>query len=175
MIEILTVVAILGIISAAVVPQLGILQSGKRNLKIFTTIITKVFDDSYLNGRINYMAVHLNDSKQDKSELANKIFSRKNGLSVLNISNDQFIENKRDIFKFRNFPNSFLVEEVVLSSREKISMGSVLIPFHTDGSSDNVIIHVKIDGDQKYSIKLNKYMKEPIVVPGYITFTDFYN
>jgi hypothetical protein len=175
MIEILTVVAILGIIMAAVVPQIGILQSGKRNLKIFTSLITKVFDDSYLNGRVNYMAVHLNDSKQDQTELANKIFSRRNGISVLNISNNQFVENKRDIFKFRNFPGSFVIEQVVLSSRERIARGSVIIPFHTDGSSDNVIIHVKVDGDQKFSIKLNKYMKEPQVVPGYITFTDFYN
>ncbi len=175
MIEILTVVAILGIISAAVVPQLGILQSGKRNLKIFTTLITKVFDDSYLNGRTNYMTIHLSDSKQDQTELANKIFSRKNGISVLNIFNNQFVENKRDIFKFRNFPNSFIIEEVVLSSREKIAKGNVIIPFHADGSSDNIIIHVRIDNDQRYSIKLNKYMKEPQVLPGYITFTDFFN
>jgi hypothetical protein len=175
MIEILTVVAILGIIMTAVVPQIGILQSGKRNLKIFTTIITKVFDDSYLNGKTNYLAVHLSDTKKDQIELGNKIFSRKNGLSVLNIFNNQFIENKRNIFKFRDFPNSFLVEEVVLSTGEKIALGSVIIPFHADGSSDNVIIHVKIDGSQKYSIKLNKYMKEPIVVPEYITFSDFYN
>ncbi len=174
LIEIMVIITLLSIITAAAVPKISGFFSNKReNFAIFTGIITKVFDDSFLNDKTNYLVVHLFEASESEEETeSGEIFSRQNGLSVVNLIDDKFVENERNIFHFKQFPDSFKIEEVILASGESITMGSVMIPFYPQGSSDNIIFHILTDDSEKYSIRLYKYIKEPEVTLDYIYFED---
>lgn len=168
LIEVLAVVAILSILAMVSVPQIsGYLSNERKNFSIITSIISRVFDDAYLNDRNNYLAIHLYKKNSTESD---PFFSRSNGISVLNMNDGNFVESRRKIFKFRDFPSSFRIEEVVLRSNEVISSGTLLVPFYPEGSSDNIIIHILVKDYEKWSIKIDKHMKEPELIQGYITY-----
>jgi len=48
--------------------------------------------------------------------------------------------------------------------------GNVIIPFYPNGYADNAIVHIAAGNEEKWSIVINKHLKEPRVVPDYITF-----
>lgn len=169
LIEVLAVVAIVSIVAMVAVPKIsGYLSNERKNFSLITGVISKVFDDSYMHDRNNYLAIHLYKKNSGETD---PFFSRVNGISVLTMKDGNFIESSRKIFKFRDFPSSFRLEEVVLRSNEVISNGTVLVPFYPEGSSDNLIIHVLVKEYEKWSIKINKHMKEPELIQGHISYS----
>ncbi|MFC1670791.1 prepilin-type N-terminal cleavage/methylation domain-containing protein [Spirochaetota bacterium] len=173
LIEILIAVVVISIVAVVVVPRFTHFFSGTReNFSVTLGMITKTFDDSFINNRINYLTLHLHspDSEEIESTLENKIFQRRNGISVVNLIKGEFKDNKRRLLKFKKFPESFKLEEVVLSSGEVITEGNVLIPFYPQGFSDNIIIHILINDEERWSVRNFKHQKEPAKFREYINF-----
>jgi prepilin-type N-terminal cleavage/methylation domain-containing protein len=169
LIEIVVVVAILAILFMIAAPRVTrVFSTQRENFAIFTGMIVRTFDDAFLHNRTNYLTVHLQSPDPEDPLAQKEVFSRHNGISVLNIVNGEFVESKLKSLKFKEFPDSFLIEEVLLSTGEKITNGNVLIPFYPQGYSDNAIIHVLVNGTQQWSIRIEKHMKEPKVFEGWI-------
>ena len=61
-------------------------------------------------------------------------------------------------------------EEILLSTGEKITTGNVLIPYYPGGQSDNVILHILINNEENWSLRIYKMRKEPEIFHGYINF-----
>ena len=177
LIEVIIVLVVISIMTLAVAPRMtNVFSTERENTAIVTGIIAKTFDDSFLNSRTNYLTIHLYEPdetflKTDDSGMR-EIFSRNNGISVLRLEDGSFKDTDREILKHRDFPESFRFEEVVLSSGEILKRGSVMVPFYPEGYSDDMIIHVLVNDENRLSIRMRKYMKEPQVVPEYITFED---
>jgi prepilin-type N-terminal cleavage/methylation domain-containing protein len=176
-IEIMVVLVVISIMALAVAPRMtNFFKNERENSAILTGLIAKTFDDSFLNDRINYLAIHLYDPGDEASETADKklkdIFSRRNAVSVLRLENGAFTDNRRRILETRNFADSFRLQEVILSSGEIMKRGTVIVPFYPRGYSDDVIIHVLMNGTDRASIRIRKHMKEPQVAPEYIGFDD---
>jgi prepilin-type N-terminal cleavage/methylation domain-containing protein len=169
LIEIVVVVAIVAILFMIAAPRVTrVFSSQRENFAIFTGMIAKSFDDAFLKNRTNYLTVHLQGADPDDSLGQTDVFNRRNGVSVLNIADGEFVESKLRSLRFKEFSDSFLIEEVLLSSGEKITNGNVMIPFYPQGYSDNVIIHILANGDQRWSVKIDKHIKEPKVIEGWI-------
>lgn len=171
LIEILVVIAIISLMFMITAPRVTrVFNSQRENFAIFTGMIVKTFDDAFLHNRTNYLIIHLKSPNPDDSEIdKNDAFTRSNGITVMNIEDGKFVESKLKSLHFKEFPNSFLLEEVVLHSGEKISTGYASIPFYPQGYSDNVIIHILVNDDRQWSIRIDKHMKEPKVFEGWIT------
>lgn len=172
LIETLVVLALIAIMSAITLPRFtSFFNSDRENTAIATSLIVRTFDDAFINGNINYLTFHLYDSLEEETEnMASDIFSRRNAMSVLRLEEGVFTDAKREILKARQFSSSFRIEEAVISSGEIIASGSLIVPFYPGGYSDNVIIHVLLNDDRRISIKIRKYMKEPEVLEGYVSF-----
>ncbi len=175
LIEIIVVVTIISIMSMVAVPKIsGIFSNKRENVAIFTGIIARTFDDSFLHERINYLVIHLYNGgdRAGKNFLKSDddVFRRSNGLSIVNLKDGIFIDNNRKIFSHKAFNDSFKIEEVLLGSGENIQNGNIMIPFYPQGFSDNAIIHLIANDDEKISIRIFKHLKEPKVFPGYIVF-----
>lgn len=170
LIEIVVVIAIVALMFMIAAPRITrVFSSQRENFAIFTGMIVRTFDDAFLHNRTNYLTVHLQSPDPEDTLGQKEVFSRHNGISVLNITDGEFVESKLRSLKFKEFSDSFLIEEVLLSTGEKITNGNVLIPFYPQGYSDNVIIHIMVNGDQQWSIRIVKHMKEPKVIEGWIT------
>lgn len=173
LIEIIIAVTLVAILAITVVPRMtGVLSARGENFKIFTGLIAKTYDDSFLNDKINYLVVHLYDQGAESIDDESDIFKRVNGLSVVNYTEKGFTDNKRRILKFRKFPGTFRIDAVILSTGEPVRSGNVLIPFYPDGTSDNAIIHIYFDTTQQWSVRISKHLKEPEVSEGFITFSN---
>ncbi len=172
LIEIVIVIVVLSILYMIVTPRVSrIINTERDNFAILTGMIVKTFDDSFLHNTTNYLVVHLQNPDLEETESEDDFKNRNNAVSVLNVVSGTWIDNKRKSLKWRKFsPAKFLIEEVVLQNGEKLTNGIVRIPFYPQGYSDNVIIHVLVNGTQKWSIKISKYIKEPKVLEGYVTF-----
>jgi prepilin-type N-terminal cleavage/methylation domain-containing protein len=172
LIEIVIVIVVISILFMVVTPRVSrIVNTERDNFALFTGLIAKTFDDSFLHNTINYLVIHLPNPELEESESESGILNRHNAVSVLNIINGSYVENKRKTLKWRKFsPSKFLIEEIVRPNGEKLTSGNVWIPFYPQGYSDNVIIHILVNGAQKWSIKINKYIKEPKVLEGYVTY-----
>ena len=170
----MVVIAIISILFLITVPRLTRLMNKERNnFAIVTGMIAKTFDDSFLHNRTNYLVVHLSAPNPEEPELCKDISGRRNGLSVITKDNGIFIESKRPTLKGREFsPGGFLFVEVIKPNGAKITGGNAMIPFYPQGYSDNCIIHVLVDGDQQWSVKIIKHFKEPKVINGYITYEE---
>ena len=165
----MVVVAVISILTVVAIPRLTTyLNSTRNNFSIFTGIITRTFDDSFLNQRINYLVIHLAEAGLISDEDVDELLSKDNGLSVVNLIDGKFVAHERKILKYKNFSGSFKIDEVILSNGEVITEGSVLVPFYPQGFSDNIIIHILVDSDEKYSVRIFKHKKEPKVITGYI-------
>jgi len=177
LIEILIVIIILSIMMLAVVPRMTAFFNNEReNTAITTALIVKTFDDSLLNENINYLSIHLyapwrQEEQPPDSESAD-VYSRRNAISVLRLVDGKFTQHKKNILKPRVFPDSFRFEEVVLSTGEVIKNGNVLVPFYPAGFSDNIILHILLNDSDKISIKIRKFLREPLVVNGYAEFDE---
>lgn len=174
LIELMVVIAIISILFLITVPRLSRLINRERNsFAILTGMIAKTFDDSFLRSRTNYLVVHMAAPNPEEPELCREIGNRRNGLSVITKENDVYVESKRTTLKGREFSqDNFLFTEVIRPNGTKISSGSHMIPFYPQGYSDNCIIHVLVNGDQQWSVKINKHFKEPKVISGYITYEE---
>ena len=170
LIEILIAVTLLAILTALVAPRITAFMSNKEDeVKLFLTYITKTFDDAFLNDRVNFLIIHLNEPDQE-SVYDNKLFERTNGLSVATLEGSKFIETKRKILKHRSFNSDFIIEKVLFPHKEKVVSGYALIPFHPHGFSENAIIHLLIKNEIRMSIKIDKHLKEPIVKKEFIEY-----
>jgi prepilin-type N-terminal cleavage/methylation domain-containing protein len=173
LVEILVVVLIISILVGSVGPRVtGFFSSKRENLIIFTGIIKKVFDDAFLNDRVNYLVIHLSDStlsETDEDEESD-LMQRENGISVANLMDGRFVESKRRIFQHKRFPDSFRIDEVVLHTGETVTSGNIIVPFYPQGYSDNVIIHLIINDEERISVRIYKQLKEPEIEKGYAFF-----
>jgi len=168
MIIVIVVVSLMGIL---VIPRMSVFLGNKReNFALFTGMISKTYDDSFLHDRTNFLVIHLDEPSSDDTDIEDDVFKRQNGVSVLNYAENKFRETEKKILKFREFPSSFRIEQVLLSTGEIIGNGSVMVPFYPRGYSDNVIVHVLVNDEEKWSVRILKYKKEPEVKPDYISF-----
>ena len=177
LIEILIVIIIISIMALAVIPRMTTFFNNKReNTAITTSLIVKTFDDSFLSENVNYLSIHLYDPWQQEEQLTDSesadIYSRRNAISVLRLVDGKLTQHNKNTLKPRVFPDSFRFEKVVFSTGEVIKNGNVLVPFYPAGFSDNIILHILIDDSDKISIKIRKFLREPVVVDGYAEFDE---
>jgi prepilin-type N-terminal cleavage/methylation domain-containing protein len=173
LVEILVTALIISILVGIVGPRVsGFLSNKRENLVIFTGIIKKVFDDAFLNDKVNYLVIHLSDSTLSESddEDESNLLSRDNGISVANLVDGRFVESTRKLFTHKKFPDSFRIDEVVINTGETITSGNVIVPFYPQGYSDNVIIHLIINDEERISVRIYKQLKEPEIEKGYTFF-----
>jgi len=171
LIEIIVVIVIISIVMMITIPRVSSFLGNKReNFAILTSKIAKTFDDAFLHNHINYLAIHLEGTMLESTEDDDNIFGRDNGISVVNLSNGKFVDSQRKILQYKNFPESFRITEVLLSSGETITEGNVLIPFYPQGYSDNVIVHLLVDDEEQWSLRIFKHLKEPRLIPEYVNF-----
>jgi prepilin-type N-terminal cleavage/methylation domain-containing protein len=177
LIEMLIVVTIMAILSMVVMPRISsVFDSRRSNFTILTTVIAKTFDDSFVNDRINFLLLHLYESMDSAESLTggenDAVFSRSNGVSiVVQNENTNFTDSPNKLLQYKNFSDSFKIEEVLLSTGEKITAGNVLIPFYPAGQSDNVILHILVNNEESWSLRIYKLRKEPEIFQGYINFS----
>jgi prepilin-type N-terminal cleavage/methylation domain-containing protein len=172
LVELIIVVVILSILSLVVAPRItNIFDSRRSNFTILTTIIAKTFDDSFINERLNFLLIHLFEPGSGTAT-EGEVFFRNNGVSVV-VRNDNgdYIDHPNKLLQYKQFSDSFRIEEIILSTGEKITEGNVLVPFYPAGYSDNVILHILVDDEERWSVKIFKMRKEPEVVPEYIDFS----
>ncbi len=171
LIELMVVMTILSIMAMVTVPRLArALGDKKENFAIMTGLIAKTFDDSFLNNKTNYLIVHLKASDPEDTLSGDEKFLRRNGISVVNNNKGVITDSPRKLLRFRQFPESFRIDEVMLPSGEKVTDGNVFIPFYPQGYADDAIVHVTVNGTEQWSVRIYKHMKEPKVVPGFIAF-----
>jgi prepilin-type N-terminal cleavage/methylation domain-containing protein len=175
LIEIIVVVAILSILFMIAAPRVTRLFSTQREyFAIFTGMIVSTFDDAFLNNRTDYLTLHLGNPDLDDAAAGRELFNRTNGVSVLNIADGEFVESKRKSLGYKKFPDSFRIEEVLLPTGEKITRGNALIPFYPQGYSCNAIVHVLVNGEQQWTVRIDKHIKEPKVLEGYVGYDKEY-
>jgi general secretion pathway protein H len=168
LIEIVVVIAVISILAMIAVPRVTkIFSTQRQNFAIFTGMIASTFDDAFLKNRTDFLTIYLSEPDPDDAMSHKEVFNRKNGIGVLNYVNGEFVDTRRRTLSFKEFPQSFLIEDVVTPSGETITNGNVMIPFYPQGYSNNYIIHVLVNGEKKWSIRINKHLKEPKVVEGY--------
>lgn len=172
LLEMIIVMVIISIMALLVAPRLtDILGSRRGNFIILTSIIAKTFDDSFIRGNVNFLIVHLNEQDPDSEPGANAdIFSRRNGISVVNLDEGKFVDSKNKLLQFKEYPSSFKIEKVLLSTGEKITQGNVIIPFYPNGNSDDVIVHILVNDEERWSLRMYKLKKEADIAYNYIDF-----
>lgn len=173
LIELMVVVAIIAILGMMLAPRLTrFLSKERNNFAILTGTIVTAFDDAFFHNRTNFLIVHLYEPYSEETEMGDEIFKHANGLTVAYIKDGKFVESKNRALKTREFDNDFKIEEVLLANGEKITNGHVSIPFYPQGYSDNIILHILVSDEDRVSVRINKYIKEPEVIKEYVTFED---
>jgi prepilin-type N-terminal cleavage/methylation domain-containing protein len=172
LIELIIVVAILSMLAALVVPKfVNVFGGGKGEMLTFTSMIAKTFDNAFLREEQCFLAIHCaSPDVKTQSNDPNGIMSRENGVSVTVFNKEGFFEDtKNRSLPRKRFPSSFRVEEIILSNGEKITQGTVLIPFTPDGFSSDTIVHI-LSGQDRYSVIIYRLKKEPRVFPDFVDF-----
>jgi len=170
LIEMIVVVAIISMLFMIAIPRISrVVTNQQQNFAILTGIIATTFDDAFLKNRTDFLKIYLNSPDPEDQTSQKDDSSRKNGVAVRNIVNNEWADCPRKSLKYKEFPDSFLIEEVIIPTGEKITNGNVLIPFYPQGYANNYIIHVLVKGEEKWSVRIDKHMKEPKVIEGYIT------
>lgn len=171
LIEIVVVVAILGIVVMIAAPRITrVISSQRKDFAIFTGIIAATFDDSFLNNRRNYLTIYMQSPDPEDAQSQKDVFNRRNGIGVLNETSGEFHDTKRKSLKFKEFSDSFQILEVVDPSGGKKSNGYAMITYNPHGFSENRIIHILVNGDQQWSVRIYKHMKEPKVFEGFVQY-----
>lgn len=171
LLELVIVLVIVSIMTLLVAPRVSVFMSGRRsNFIILQSMVAKAFDDAFIQNRTNFLVIHMGDSITELTDLDENIFSRKNGVSVVNFTGGAFKDSPNPLLAYRRFPASFKFEEVIMASGEKISNGNVLIPFYPRGHSDDVIVHILSNDDERYSMRIMKFRKEPKILQDYVNF-----
>jgi prepilin-type N-terminal cleavage/methylation domain-containing protein len=172
LIEIAIVVVIISIMGLMVAPRLSrFLGNERKDFALLTGLIARTFDNAFIHNEVNYLAIHLYEPFDDETgESIEDVFKRDNAVSVLQRRDGKFVDHERKSLHQMQFGDSFKLAEVLLTTGEKITSGTVLIPFYPQGYSDNVIIHVLVNDEEQWSIRIFKHLKEPEVKYGYIDF-----
>ncbi|MBN2160057.1 MAG: type II secretion system protein [Spirochaetes bacterium] len=171
LVEIVVVVAILGILVMIAAPRITrVISSHRKDFAIFTGIIAATFDDSFLNNRTNYLTIYMRNPDPDDAQNQKDVFNRKNGIGVLNYNETtgEYKDSSRKSLKFKEFSDSFQIIEVIDPSGGKKSNGYYMITYNPHGFSDNRIIHILVNDEQQWSVRIDKHLKEPRVLEGYI-------
>jgi len=172
LIELIVVVAILSMLAALVVPRfVNVFSGGKGEMLTFTSMIAKTFDNAFLREEPCFLAIHCaSPDVKIKANDPNNILSRENGVSVTVFNKEGALEDtKNRSLPRKRFPSSFRIEEIILANGEKISRGTALISFSTDGFSSDTIIHI-LSGNDRYSVIIYRLKKEPRVFPEFVDF-----
>jgi len=177
LIELLVVISLLSVLSVFIAPKISsYLRTESGNFILLTTVISRTFDDSFIHGKGNFLAIHLDQPSVDEIDKNEDFYRRQNGISVVNVDFDGLItDSKNVLLKPRVFSNNFLIDEVLLSNGEKITNGTVLIPFQPEGYSDNAIIHIRTGNEGTFSVVISKFSKEPKILPEYIDFASLWS
>jgi prepilin-type N-terminal cleavage/methylation domain-containing protein len=172
LIELIIVVSILSMMAALVVPKfVNVFSGGKGEMLTFRSMIAKTFDNAFLREEPCYLAIHC-ASPDNKTQLndPNGIFSRENGVSVTVLNKDgAFEDTSNRSLPRKRFPSSFRIEAVIISNGDKVTRGTALVPFSTDGFSSDAIVHI-LSGNDRYSVIIYRLKKEPRVYPDYVEF-----
>ncbi len=172
LLELIIVIVIISIMTMMAAPRISAFLSGKRNnMVILTTMIAKTFDDAFLSNKTDFLVVHLEEPDADMTSAGHEIFSRRNGISIIELGKEgtfKDVDNK--LLQYREFPSSFKFREVLLSTGETIRRGNVMIPFYPDGHSDDIILHLLINDDERSSVRIFKFKKEARVFADHVSF-----
>ena len=171
LVELLVVITVLSIMGVVIMPRVtGFLGADRGNMIALSSIISKTFDESFLRKKTNFLAIHLHGPSTRTREEKNPLFERENGVSVLTLNDEKaFEDSKSRVLAYKKFPSNFTIDEVILSTGEKITGGTVLIPFYPEGYSEDVIIHLT-SGTDRWSVIIYKMRKEPRVTAEYVDF-----
>ena len=173
LIEMIIVISILSIMALIVAPRISNFMGRERgSFIILTSLIAKTFDDSFIRERTNFLVVHLYERDLETAQFGEDIFSRENGVSVVLLDKDgRFVDSPNRLLKYQGFSaSSFRIDEAVFPNRETARRGNVFIPFHPGGFSDNVILHITVGGDQRWSVRIFKLKKEAAIIPEHVGF-----
>jgi prepilin-type N-terminal cleavage/methylation domain-containing protein len=171
LIELVVVIAVIALLFMIAVPRLSRIMSTQReNFALFTGMAAQTFDDAFLKSRTNFFTIYLNGPDPEDAAAQKDTSNRRNGIGVQVHENGEFVDSKRKSLRYKDFSNSFLLEEVITPSGEKITNGNVLVPFYPQGYSRGCIVHILVKDEQRWSVIIDKHMKEPKVVEGYVTF-----
>ncbi len=174
LIELIVVIAVFSILSIVVMPRIiNYLSSARDNFLIFSTIVTKTFDDAFINHRNNFIVIHCQSQENDIAEIPNTLFERTNGISVAILNdNSEFIDNPNKLLKNREFPDSFVIKEVLLPDGSSFTSGNVILPVYSSGTTSGAIVHILTNNEEEWSLIIKPYIKVPKVVKGYTTYED---
>jgi hypothetical protein len=155
-----------------VAPRIPHFLSNQRgNFIILTTLIAKTFDDAFIRERTNYLVVHLRQRDMELSGYSDEVFGRDNGISIVTLGGDgRFTESSNRLLKYHHFADTFSIEEVLFPGREPSRQGNVIIPFYAGGYSDDAILHILVNGTDRFSVRLFKFKKEARILPDYAVF-----
>jgi hypothetical protein len=159
-------------LAALVVPKfVNVFSGGKGEMLTFTSMIAKTFDNAFLREEPCFLAIHCaSPDVTIKANDPNNILSRENGVSITVFNKEGVLEDtKNRSLPRKRFPSSFRIEDIILSNGEKISRGTALISFTTDGFSSDTIIHI-LSGNDRYSVIIYRLKKEPRVFPEFVDF-----
>ena len=172
LLELIVVIAIISIMAMLIVPRIPRFAGTDRgSFIILTGIVARCFDDAYLKGNTNYLIVHLYDRGSESGEYDEKIFSRGNGLSVVNMDRlGRFTDSRDRLLAYHRFPDSFKIEEVIVPGADPIREGNVFIPFYPSGSSANAILHILTGGRDRWSVRISRLKKEARITHEYDVF-----
>lgn len=171
LIELIVAISVLSLLFMIAIPRIGRVVGTQRDkFAIMTGMLAATFDDAFMNHRTDFFCVYLSAPAAEEEGPKKDVFSRKNGVAVLNYIDGEFVDSSRKSLQFKEFSDSFLIEDVLWSTGEKVTDGRAYITFYPGGYSSNCIIHVMVNGDRRWSIQVNKHLKEPRVIEGYETF-----
>lgn len=161
LIELVVVIAILAIMSVIALPKIsGLLGDNRKSSAIISAYITAVTDDAFINRKTNYLCIHLSHSGDKKQDLFGDSFVKSNSINVYEFTGGKFLENQSTVLKFRDFGSSVFIDKVILDGNKVVSEGNVLIPFYSDGSSENFEIRLNSD-NEIIKIAKNRNIKTP--------------
>jgi len=171
LVEIIVVMAILSVMAITLVPKISaFLGGGRGDLISFQGFVAKTFDNAFLRNETCFLAIHCYSPNPKSGQ--QDMLAHENGLSVLVMSDENsLVETKRRTLSRISFPDSFKIDEVILSTGETVRSGTAIIPFSADGYSDDTIVHISIH-DVPYSILIYKHIKSPRQISGSVTMDD---
>lgn len=172
LIELIIVITIIALVATITLPRVSaFFGGGKGDILVMRSFIAKTFDNAFLKGERSLLVIHCStpDPKPRDYDPEN-ILARENGISVAVLSDEgTLVDSANRALAFHRFPKDFKIEKVILSNGEKIEKGSALIPFDTDGISNDAIIYITI-GNDPYSVIIYRLRKEPMSTEGHVDF-----
>ncbi len=158
LIELVVVIAILAIMSLVALPRIsGFLGNERKDSALFESYIAAVADDSFVNRRDNFLCISLKKSGGNSGEALNDKYWENSLTSYLFID-EKFKLNEKKILKAKDFSSSFILSQVIFDGGMTVSEGVVIIPFYSDGTSENFTIRIISEGKDIY-LRKNRDVK----------------